>query len=262
VRLPRRANFSLHSDPYADNWAKLKPDYEKHVDEEMRVYYAQTANIDWNLGRLMKTLDELGVADNTILVFTSDHGEMFGSHGRRAKYIFYEEATRVPFLVRWPSRIPKKTVSEALLGTPDIMPTLLSMMDLRSPRSAEGFDLSAHALGNSTSQPEQSILQGMGTTAAWQDGAELLFDNLKDPYQLRNLAGEKSEASKLTHFRDRLTKWRKEHNDGFESCTWYRDHWTKARNITSTASGVGHDLGKLDKIVREYYPEGLPVPTR
>lgn len=280
--LPVRPNFSTVSDPYADNWAKLPPDYANRVKEEMRVYYAQTANIDWNIGRLVKTLDELGIADNTILVFTSDHGEMFGSHGRQAKYIFYEEASRIPFLIRWPSKIPKKTVTDALLGTPDIMPTLLSMMNLNSPRSTEGVDLSAHAMGKGGSQPEYAFMQGMGTTAAWQDGtewralrdheytyaiyhrdgSELLFNNFKDPYQLRNLVGERGEAANLRRVRDLSTKWRKEHNDTFEACTWYRDHWTKERNITSTAVGTGQDLAKLDQLVRKYYPEGIPAPTK
>ena len=280
--LPVRPNFSELSDPYADDWAKLPANYAEIVKNDLRVYYSQAANIDWNLGRLMKTLDDLGIADNTILVFTSDHGEMFGSHGRQAKYIFYEEACRVPFLVRWPARIPKKTVSETLLGVPDIMPTLLSMMGLTSPPSAEGSDLSARALGTGGSQPECTYLQGMGTTAAWQDGtewravrdhehtyavykrdgSELLFNNARDPYQLRNLAGERSEASKVQHFRGLLAAWRKEHNDTFESCTWYRDHWTTERNITATATGTGQDLVKLDQMVREYYPKGIPAPTQ
>ena len=280
--LPLRSNFSTQSDPYADDWAKLPKDYAKTVADDMRIYYAQTANIDWNLGRLMRTLAETGLADNTILVFTSDHGEMFGSHGRQAKYIFYEEAARVPFLVRWPAKIPKKTVAETLLGTPDIMPTLLAMMGLDSPPTVEGSDLSTHALGKGMSEPEFAFMQGMGTTAAWQDGtewralrdhqftyatykrdgSELLFDNTKDPYQMRNLAAEKSDGATLRHFRQLAAKWRKEHNDSFESCTWYRDRWTKDRNITSTATGTKQDLARLDKMVRQYYPEGIPAPTR
>ena len=79
TKIPRPPNFSLNSDPYADSWQKLPPNFDAEVDDEVRAYYAQTANLDWNLGRLMKTLEEQGIADNSILVFTSDHGEMFGS---------------------------------------------------------------------------------------------------------------------------------------------------------------------------------------
>src|SRR5262249_52889725 len=132
----------------------------------------QAANIDWNVGRIMDALDRMRLAGNTILVFTSDHGEMFGAHGRRAKYIFYEEAARVPFLIRWPGVIPAKLTSDVLLGTPDIMPTLLSLPTLLPPRPGEGADLSRHALGKGGSVPDAAHMQGMGTTAAWADGTE------------------------------------------------------------------------------------------
>ncbi len=272
VTLPRRPNYSEVSDPYADAWARLPENYPQMVDSFQRAYYAQSANIDWNLGRIMKALEEQGLADNTILVFTSDHGEMFGSHGRRAKYIFYEEAARVPFLVRWPGRIPAKSVSDVLLGTPDIMPTMLSMMGLPVPRAVEGTDLSRHVLGQGGSGPEVAHMQGMGTTAAWQDGtewrglrdheytyaiyrrdgSELLFHNRRDPYQLRNLASEKSAATTLRDYRERSERWRKERNDTFESCTWYRDHWTRDRNIIMTAGGVRQDLGALQQVLDKW----------
>ena len=60
----------------------LPTKFEATVRDDIRIYYAQVANLDWNLGRLMNALKETGQADNTIVVFTSDHGEMFGSHGR------------------------------------------------------------------------------------------------------------------------------------------------------------------------------------
>jgi arylsulfatase A-like enzyme len=278
VKLPKRPNYSETPDPYADNWARPPANYPQLVDSFQKAYYAQTANIDWNVGRIVKALEEQGLAKNTILVFTSDHGEMFGAHGRRAKYIFYEEAARVPFLVRWPEHIRPKQVSDAMLGTPDIMPTLLSMLGLPIPRAVEGTDLSGHALGRGGASPDTAHMQGMGTTAAWtdgtewrglrdheytyaiyrRDGSELLFHNRHDPYQLRNLALEKSAAATLREYRERSQKWRKERNDTFESCTWYRDHWTTDRNITLTATGVKQDLTELQK-VRAKWPAPNPA---
>jgi arylsulfatase A-like enzyme len=282
VHLPLRPNFSEQQDPYGDAWAQLPENPRLVIPERMRVYYAQTASIDYNLGRLMDALDAAGASNNTILVFTSDHGEMFGSHGRMGKYNFYEEAIRVPFLVRWPGKIPAKTVSEALFGAPDIMPTLLSLMGLPVPRAAEGYDFSRHVLGQGGAAPGAALLQGMGTTAAWRDGTEwravrsheytyavyrrdryeLLFHHRQDPYQLVNLAGDRSHAAALKHHREKLAAMLKERNDNFESCTWYRDHWTRERNIIDTATGVKHDLAKLDRIVRRYFPEGIPAPDR
>jgi arylsulfatase A-like enzyme len=273
ITLPKRPNYSEVSDPYADNWAKLPPNYPKMIDAWQRTYYAQSANIDWNVGRMVDAVEQLGLAGDTIFVFSSDHGEMFGAHGRRAKYIFYEEAARVPFLMRWPGHIPAKHVSDALLGTTDIMPTLLSLLGLPVPRSAEGADLSRHALGQGGTAPEAAHLQGMGTTADWadgtewralrdneytygiyrRDGSELLFNHRSDPYQMRNLAGESSAAATLRHYRERSQAWRKERNDTFESCGWYRDRWTKDRNITMTASGVKQDLTALAKLQTKWF---------
>jgi arylsulfatase A-like enzyme len=172
TRIPRPPNFSTTPDPYADAWQTLPKNFEAEVDDEVRAYYAQTANLDWNLGRLMKALDDQGIADNTILVFTSDHGEMFGSHGRHGKLIFYEEAARIPFLIRWPAKIKPHTVSDVLLGTPDIMPTLLSMLNIPVPTGVEGADLSKPLISGSGAAPEIANLQGMGATAAWADGSE------------------------------------------------------------------------------------------
>jgi len=272
VTLPKPPNYAYDSDPYADAWATLPPDYHQAVDRYRRAYYAQTANIDWNVGRMMEAIERMGIASNTIFVFTSDHGEMFGAHGRRAKYIFYEEAVRVPFLMRWPGQIPRH-LSDVLLGTTDIMPTLLSLLRLPVPRSVEGVDLSGHALGKGGRGPDSAHLQGMGTTAAWKDGTEwralrdheytyaiyrrdgreLLFQHQRDPYQMKNLADDKSAAATLKHYRERSQAWRNDRNDTFESCTWYRDRWTRDRNITLTGTGVTQDLDALAKLQSQWF---------
>ena len=115
----------------------------------MRGYYAQTTNIDWNLGRVMDCLEQVGLAENTILVFTSDHGEMFGSQGRRAKNIFYNEACHVPFLLRHSNNTLSEHKTNVNFSTVDIMPTLLSMMDLPIPSTVEGSDVSSFAIQGS-----------------------------------------------------------------------------------------------------------------
>lgn len=273
-KLPVRPNYSEQRDPYADAWATPNAEYFSHLQQHMQGYYAQTANIDWNLGRLLTAMEETGVANDTIFVFTSDHGEMFGSHGRRAKYIFYEEAARVPFLIRWPGHTTAGKTSNACFHSPDIMPTLLDMMSLPVPRAVEGASFGNIALGKGGKTPDAAILQGMGTTAAWKDGTEwralrdqrytyavyrvdgkeLLFDNSTDPFQQKNLAGERTHAKTLAHFRERLQKWRKDHNDAFEACSWYQSRWTRDRNIVNTATGVAHDLDALEKLTRSYFP--------
>ena len=249
-------NYKAEDDPHGDKWASLNPEQRKALPEWMRVYYAMTANLDWNLGRLMDAVDKLGLRENTIFVFTSDHGEMFGAQGRRAKNIFYDEAVRVPFLLRWPGHTPAGSTSDVCLDSPDIMPTLLGLLDLPIPDSVEGMDLSHAALGQSGPEPEAAFLQGMGATAIWEDGhewrglrskqftyatfradgSELLFDNLTDPYQRQNLIDDPDYIYVLEEFRSQLYGRMTALNDTFEACSWYRDHWTKDRVILRTAT--------------------------
>ena len=122
--IPLRPNYSAEQDPYADAWGCIGDDYVNTLQDSMRGYYAQTANIDWNLGKIMEAIDQFGIAEDTILVFTSDHGEMFGSHGRRAKNIFYEESCRVPFLLNWAGKNPAKSTTDICLNTPAIKRTI------------------------------------------------------------------------------------------------------------------------------------------
>jgi arylsulfatase A-like enzyme len=246
-------NYQSENDPYADNWGRFsEPDERAAIGQWARVYNAMTADLDHNFGRLMQAIQKAGVADDTIVVFTSDHGEMHGAHGRRGKNIFYEEAVRVPFLIRWPGRIPAGSVTDACLNAPDIMPTLLSMMQLPIPAKAEGMDLSHCARGNPGPEPEAAFMQGMGAVASWEDGhewralrgkrftyavyrvdgRELLFDNRSDPYQLCDLARDPAARDVLKHHRALLARRMRELDDTFEASTWYRDHWTKDRVIT------------------------------
>ena len=278
AKFPTPPNFSDKSDPHSDAWGQLPPKFAGQLQEMHRIYYAQTRSIDRTLGRLMAALDAQGLSENTILVFTSDHGEMFGSQGRQGKNIFYDEAVRIPFLIRWPGHI-KPGVSDACFNSPDIMPTLLALLGAPVPGTVEGSDCSGHITGKSTRAPETAYLQGMGTTAAWKDGTEwrglrdarftyakyhvdgqeLLFDNRADPYQMKNLAGERAHNSKLQHYREQLARWMKEHNDSFEACNWYQRNWTVDRNIVKTASGVGQDLDKLKELLKRTYPKANPA---
>jgi arylsulfatase A-like enzyme len=228
-----------------------------HIPAWQRVYHAMIANLDWNLGRLLEALDRADLSRDTIVVFTSDHGEMFGAHGRIAKNIYYDEACRVPFLLRWPGHVSAGHISDACLNTPDILPTLLSLMGLPLPEGVEGMDLSHCARGEPGREPEAALLQGMGHTYLWQDGFEWralrgkrftyavhradgreeLYDNLNDPHQVRNLAADPTYADVVRHLQSLLRRRMEELGDSFEACTWYRDHWTRDRVILHGPAG-------------------------
>ena len=100
-RLPE--NYAPENDPHADNWARLSPEEREQLPEWMRGYYGMVANLDDNIGRLMAAIRRLGLEDNSIVVFTSDHGECFGAHGRehllrggRARALPYGRARAAP----------------------------------------------------------------------------------------------------------------------------------------------------------------------
>jgi arylsulfatase A-like enzyme len=255
VAFPVAQNYKDANDPYGDAWSNLKKSPEL-IEEWMRVYYAMTANIDWNIGRLLEAIKKEGIEENTIIVFTSDHGEMFGAQGRMKKNTFYEEAARIPFIVKWPLKIPKRHISDACLGTVDIMPTLLSFAGLNIPEGVEGMDLSHCAMNKKGPEPEAAFLQNTGACAIWEDGhewralrdkqftyaiyrvdgEELLFDNINDPYQMTNLVNDPQYLSYVTNFRMMLKTKMETINDTFEASSWYHDNWIKDRIILRTAT--------------------------
>jgi arylsulfatase A-like enzyme len=121
-------------------------------------YYAHIRAIDREFGRLLKALDETGQADNTIVVFTSDHGEMAGSHGRMYKQVPFEESARVPFFVRYPGFTPSGKSSNALFASIDLYRTVCGLAGVAVAPHIKGKDFSATLLGKSTPESEVVFL--------------------------------------------------------------------------------------------------------
>jgi len=269
-------NFSSIPDPYMDRYfgyayegkTKWKKDFvEGGLEECIRCYYGMVNDLDFHFGRVMEKLTNLGLTDDTIVVFTSDHGEMFGSQGRMAKLTFYDEASRVPFLVRYPKVIEKGN-SDICLNTPDIMPTLLSLMGMSEsiPSDVEGSDLSFALKGITGDEPEAAFLQGLGHTYRWidgfewravrdkrftyakylRDGKELLFDRKNDPFSKKDVINDPSYSENLSRLRKFMNYKLNELNDGFHKCSWYRDNWMyKEYSIEASAKG---EFGPLSPI--------------
>ncbi len=261
TEFPLPPNFSREKDPYGDLWSNIPFNHRK-LNRWKRVYYAMTANLDWNFGRLMDHLKKVGIEDDTIVVFTSDHGECFGAHGRMKKNIFYEEAVRIPFLIRYPKMIEYGKISDAPFNTVDIMPTLLSLIGERSkiPPEVEGTDFSTF-LGNKEGESSEkgvkyAYLMNTGACAIWEDGhdwrglrnkhftyavfrnprKDFLFDNIKDPYQLKNLVRDPEHQEILKELQQSLIEKMKQLNDTFPNSTWYEKNWVENRIIKKTAT--------------------------
>ena len=113
--------------------------------EHLAGYYSHITALDRCFGRIMDALDEKGVADDTILVFTSDHGDMLGSQGLIHKQKPWDESIMVPFIMRYPGTVPAGESTDALINAPDLMPTLLSLAGLPIPGTVDGIDFGVFA---------------------------------------------------------------------------------------------------------------------
>ena len=115
----------------------------ERVREDYHGHYALCTGIDEQVGRLVAKLKALGHYENTVIVYTSDHGDLLGSHGRPwAKSFPEDESVRVPLVVRWPGVQRESRASDLLVGTLDIMPTVLGMLGQGAPATCDGRDLS------------------------------------------------------------------------------------------------------------------------
>jgi arylsulfatase A-like enzyme len=177
--------------------------------KELQGYYAHCTATDKAIGGIIEKAKSLGLFDNSIIIFTSDHGEMMGSHGIPPwrKQTAYSESAHIPFLISYPGiNNNRGKTAEAAITTPDILPSLLSMCNIDIPESIEGYDLSPIIkspeleteraalymnlcpIGTMYSLEEYRALRTAGYTyVKTPKGASMLFDNKKDPYQLNNL---------------------------------------------------------------------------
>ncbi|HET6454316.1 MAG TPA: sulfatase/phosphatase domain-containing protein, partial [Armatimonadota bacterium] len=204
--------------------------------ENAHVYYAMIAGLDRAIGKITKALDELGIADDTIICFSSDHGDMLASQGLQGKNVPFEESINVPFIMRYPKKIKAGQKTDVLLNTVDVMPTLLGLCGAPIPKVVQGTDLSPVLLGKGGRKPEAVLLQKIAgvpgrkaagpwrgvrtdryTYARFSDKGYVLFDNEKDPYQMNNLI-DKPEAKELQDKMEALLqKMLKKAGDKFEA---------------------------------------------
>ena len=123
-------------------------------------YFGAMASLDRNVDKLLKALEAEGLSKNTIVVFTSDHGEMMMSQGLFGKKVWWEESVAVPFMVRWPGKVPAGKCDELFNG-PDIAPTLLSLAGLKPQPAMEGKDFSAAARGKAMVGGHEEVFTSM-----------------------------------------------------------------------------------------------------
>jgi len=221
---------------------QLRPNIPKHLEDQARKtlagYYAHIAVLDDCMGEILRTLKELGLQEDTIIVFTSDHGDMLFSQGEQKKQKPWDESILVPFLLRYPALFGREgRTIDIPINTPDIMPTLLSLSGIQIPDTVEGTDFSNIARGAEQPKAGAALISCPSPFGQWKranggreyrglrtrrytyvrdlKGPWLLYDNQQDPYQLNNLCN-KPEFSKLQkRLEGILSQKLKETNDDF-----------------------------------------------
>ena len=228
---------------YDESKIQLRPNVpETEWDAKKRLagYYAHCTALDACIGKLLSTIKNQGIEDDTIFVFNSDHGDMLGSHGPGQKQFPWEESISVPFLLRYPQKFGRTACeSDVLIEAADIMPTLLGLADIAVPDSVEGKDFSKHLAGEQVLPDDPVIIASYVDASGYYEvvggmdyrgvrtkrytyarslkGAWVLFDNQEDPYQMNNLANQADFEELQKELDELLSLKLKERNDKFLS---------------------------------------------
>jgi len=218
-------------------------------------YMGGITGVDKEFSRVLQALEATGQAEDTIVIYTSDHGEMMGSQGLMGKRVPYEESCRVPFFIRYPGVTPDRHKADTLFAAIDIYPTLCGMAGVPIPQHCAGRDLSDVMRGRRIQEPENVFLlsqnvarvsrpanqnaaagkanaNGAGggesgcpnyrgvrtkkhTYVVADTGRWLLYDNIADPYQMKNLVADPSQKALMESLDTKIEAWLSSVKDTF-----------------------------------------------
>lgn len=236
--------------PYVGEWAKRYAAVEdpndfnlwhgdlgiKQVRRSRRGYYGSVTFVDEQVGRILKALEKRKLLDNTLILFTSDHGDMLGDHHLWRKSYAYEGSVHISMLMRWPDSLAPGARRGVVLEQPvelrDILPTFLDAAGLQIPDHLDGRSMLRLVRGDSSGWREwidiehatcyarENVWTGL-TDGRWKyifhayEGREQLFDLRNDPGELHDLANDPSCSRALRAWRDRMIEHLSERGDGF-----------------------------------------------
>jgi arylsulfatase A-like enzyme len=228
VVIKRRPN-SQQIDPYTRTYSppspqlpELCPDYQRYgnnLDEYLRLYYGMVTQIDTGVGRLLEALERLGIADRTVVFFTSDHGDMQGSHGLKNKSLPYEESAGIPLIVRVPGGV-RNVVSDALVSGIDYMPTCLHYAGVPILDGLPGTSFVRLTLG------KDQVLEGpvfsemidwvMVRKGKWKLVVDkdttkpaMLFNLQSDPFEQHNVLNAGGFSEKVEELAAHIKEWQR-----------------------------------------------------
>lgn len=256
-RVPDRPRFR---DNVPESIDRGDPHDPRSLSGAVRNYLAMTLAIDEMLGRLLDELESTGRLENTLFVFTSDHGTQGGSHGLGfwTKKSPYSESLHVPCVLRLPGALDGGVRSDALTSPVDFLPTLCRLCDIPVPRSVEGMDLSAGWRGERGAPGQDAVFcmnfgaehdhyedgnewRGVrtrtGQYARRLDGSVELYDLQADPLQMTNLADDPAHAGLREEMERRLRQFQRLRGDELVPATTYASWVDEQRRVVRNAYG-------------------------
>lgn len=234
---------------YERDSIQVRPDLKSSPDRR-RMYHghmAMISGVDRAFGQLMDKLDKIGATENTLTIFSADHGDMLESFGARLpKQYPHDYSARIPLMMRYPQKLKKGATTSLLIGTLDFMPTILGLMDIETQQDYDGVNL-ATAILNGDEHAQQFIptwvyRTGVNTNEDWRGvvtkdfsfaygGTEdpdvsslsnVLFDRKNDPYQSNNLFWDTNYAQVKDSLKLLTQKWMKEYEDTFYTASDFK----------------------------------------
>ncbi len=237
--------------------SNVPEEFATQARKDLAGYYAHCSALDACFGELWQSLKDAGVEENTLIVFTSDHGDMLYSQGMQRKQKPFDESVRIPLLMHWPRGFGRKNARlEAPINSEDIMPTLLGLAGVAIPKTVEGLDFSAYLRGGKDPSDGAALIRCPAPFGEWErrnggreyrgirtsrytyvrdlKGPWLLFDNEADPYQQKNLAGDPEHAKLQSELDARLTRKLTDARDEFRPAADYIKAWKYAVDANGT----------------------------
>ncbi|WP_233341563.1 sulfatase family protein [Robiginitomaculum antarcticum] len=178
-------------------------DMQRMIRENTTQYFGMVKAIDDNIGRIIETLKKTGELENTVIIFSADHGDLLGEHGRDNKGVPYEGSAKVPFIVYYPSKIKPGTVIDKAANNTDMMDTVLSLMDVKNydQTTTDGRDLTPWLEGRESALlKDLTFVRYNGWAGAFTDRYKLVFEKTKTQPWLFDL--EKDPTETVNYFTD------------------------------------------------------------
>ncbi|MBC7005436.1 sulfatase-like hydrolase/transferase [Photobacterium sp. BZF1] len=201
---------------------------ENYWQQFISTYGLLIENTDWFIELVLETLKAQGLEEDTIVLFTADHGEMMGSHRLIAKTVFYEESVKTPMIIRYPSAVnPGKVDDNNIVSTIDIMPTLLDLCGLEVPKQIDGSSFKASMTDNAMTHEEtfcESYFARMFRFKQYKyveshvygEDYQILIDLEKDPNETKNVFNQPGYEQVSDYASTRMKEWLKQEGIGLE----------------------------------------------